>query len=211
MMKKDNFSIERGFHVKSRSRNMECWNNLFEEWLLCTERYCRIEKGDASYWHNERANIGILSASAWRCGWITLEEYDNEKYGDKKSKNGRPDLWIRFDKNNEIIIEAKWLLLEKYLSLDYTNKVKNSIENKLKEACNGVRKYEIDKEERIGMVFCCPKIDKECADNIEEKIEETMSISKQIEQDAMAWCFPLNTRELDHYDKGKEKEFIFLR
>jgi hypothetical protein len=71
----------RGYVIKNR-KGLKHWEPLLEEWLLCIERYCRIWKGgDAPYIHKERANIGLLSAAAWRCGWIALEEFRHEKGG----------------------------------------------------------------------------------------------------------------------------------
>src|SRR5208337_1881210 len=83
------------------------WSPLIENWLLLIKHYCCIytEYGDVPYFYNERANIGILSAAAWKAGWTALKEFGSRKRG---KKNGRTDLYIwDGNRNKGEYIEAK--------------------------------------------------------------------------------------------------------
>ena len=69
----------RGYKIINR-KSMQHWASLLEEWLLVNERYCRVMKGeDAPFIYNERAHVGLLAGAAWRCGRISLEEFQCKK------------------------------------------------------------------------------------------------------------------------------------
>ena len=107
-------------YIIKNKRNIGHWDALLEEWILSIERFSRITNGDVPYWYNERANIGVLAAAAWRCGRIALEEFQYEKIDvssngetDETAQNhwnGRCDLWISNDRSAEIVeAKFKWL------------------------------------------------------------------------------------------------------
>lgn len=107
-------------YIIKNKRNLGHWDALMEEWILSIERFSRITDGDVPYWYNERANIGVLAAAAWRCGRIALEEFQYEKIdvsSDEETDetaqnkwNGRCDLWISNDRTAEIVeAKFKWL------------------------------------------------------------------------------------------------------
>ena len=80
---------------------------LLGTWCSLIERYCaRMGPEDAPYDHNERANVGLLSAAAWQIGLIALEEFPPHK----KDKDGRCDLWICAEggDHNGAAFEAKF-------------------------------------------------------------------------------------------------------
>ncbi|MBV9468897.1 MAG: hypothetical protein JOZ57_06590 [Abitibacteriaceae bacterium] len=70
-------SIKSGFRVEHPA--LMGWETLLEEWVLLIERYCRLAPGKAPYWYSERSNVGLLAGAAWRCGWISLEEFQAEQ------------------------------------------------------------------------------------------------------------------------------------
>lgn len=108
-------------YIINKPKKMNHWAALLEEWILSIERYCRITDGDAPYWYNERANIGMLAGAAWRCGRIALEEFQHDKVDvsscvaadetDKKTWRGRCDLWMS-DEHCQEVVEAKFCWLD---------------------------------------------------------------------------------------------------
>ena len=66
-----------------------------------------MEDWDYTFWYNERPQIGLLAAAAWRTENVTaLEEFRTEKKG-TKSGGGRCDLFIRVDERTGFECEAK--------------------------------------------------------------------------------------------------------
>lgn len=183
--------ILRGYHIKNR-KGLAHWDPLLEEWLLAIERYCRIMGGeDAPYWYNERSNIGLLSGAAWRCGRIALEEFQKDKgYSNRKKKNGRADLWIAYD-NDEDLIEAKF----KWVSL-FSKNLTSIVDNTLDSASDDVKKSRgNDKEIKSIAVGFFPMYMKNT--HIDEVDSIILEMQKQfLKQDyhAVAWCFPKETR-----------------
>ena len=196
----------RGYHLKGR-KGINHWDALLEEWLLAHERYCRIMIGSddpAAYWFTEIPNVSILSAAAWRCGRIALQEFraDKKVWGEE-SWVGRGDLWVCTDTDGkEELIEAK----HKFVSLSKAKNSLSTIEASMTEATEAAR--ETQRGQRIGtalaVVFAtlyAPK--KSSIDKIDQLIKvfcETMKSSADYH--ASAWCFPKETRTLLH-QKGR--------
>lgn len=85
---------------------------ILKTWTELVLKYSNsFPQGDACYWFNERANISMLAAAAWktRGDWLALEEFSTYKHGeDAALKNGRCDLWISHPSNDmSFAIEAK--------------------------------------------------------------------------------------------------------
>ena len=121
---------------------MRHWYPLMEEWLLAIERYNQISKVDVPYWYTERANIGVLSGAAWRCGRVALEEFQHEKVEvneDLKPEkeninawNSRCDLWMNGEAG-EGIVEAKFRSVNMLASNSITT-AEASLQNALIDA-----------------------------------------------------------------------------
>lgn len=186
-----------------RKRNIGHWEGIAEEWILAIERFSRITNGDASYWYNERANVGVLSAAAWRCGLVALEEFQHEKVdvsasGETdeqalKTWNGRCDLWICGDKKSELV-EAKfhWInMLSKQISELAANYLDIAV-------CDAVNTRGTDDIDAIGVAFL-PVYVKENKINdsmtLEDIIEQTIEAVQKIDADLVAWCFPKRLRK----------------
>ncbi|WP_174874809.1 hypothetical protein [Vogesella oryzae] len=191
-----------GYKIKNK-RGLGHWDALLEEWFLSIERYSRITDGGAPYWFNERANVGVLAASAWRCGRIALEEFQYEKVDVSNSEdtdeeaikkwNGRCDLWMRGDRIEEIV-EAKFKWLN--LCSDKTNEnALTCLDQAVKDAANTKGHDEI---RAVGVAFLpvYAKVDKVGdIESLEVLISDKVaSISKQ-SVDLVAWCFPFRVRK----------------
>ncbi|PHS74059.1 MAG: hypothetical protein COB59_12400, partial [Rhodospirillaceae bacterium] len=102
---------------------------------------------------NERANISLLAAGAWKSGAVALEEYSAEKYNDQedvKTYPGRSDLYIASSRNaqdnkfHEVVIEAKLA----WLPIPITRNVSNLLNIAKEDA-----KKNSNEDARIGVCF----------------------------------------------------------
>ena len=206
----------RGYHLKGK-KGLNHWDALLEEWLLAHERYCRIMKDhDAAHWYTEIPNVSILSAAAWRCGRIALQEFrTDKKVRGQASRAGRADLWICTDTDGkEEFIEAKYKLVS-------LSGAKDGLPTTIKKSMEEARKAAIEAQggqgdvTALAVVFASAYAPKSSIDKItlrkpEDRIVE---IDKQIKEfcekikssadyHALAWCFPKETRTL-RYPKGR--------
>jgi hypothetical protein len=188
-------------YLIKNKRKIGHWSALLEEWILSIERFCRITDGDAPYWYNERANIGILAAAAWRCGRIALEEFQHHKIDaslddeqldqEQNTRYGRCDLWISDDRKAEII-EAKF----RWLNM-LSNKMDELAGSCLKAAVLDAKstvKVRPDIIRGIGVAFLptYAKSEKVGDENDLEKVifNSISSVCKNTDSDIVAWCFP---------------------
>lgn len=171
------------------NETLKHWHFLLEEWILLLKRYCRFMEGgepDAPYFYSERANIGLLSAAAWRAGWIALEEFGIRKH---TTKQGRADLWFwPADQDKEEYIEAKqrW-------------KIPRNINKLLDHAVNDAKEIKLIRKSdssRIGLIFICPEVPERFESQLDSKIQELINYSKKIKCDALGWFFPFNYNKL---------------
>jgi len=184
-----------GYAIKKKG--MGGWSVLCEEWILLTERYSRISyEGDTSYGFNERANVGVLAGAAWRCGKIALEEYQSEKNKNDEVVNGRTDLWICDEDNNEEIIEAKfkWLNMN---SKKLIEMVKETTEKSYEDAVNSSVETGV---KAVGVSFFPLWVKNPDESEINEAIYKTIKRLKEseINTDILAWCFPKEDRVYTH-------------
>ena len=181
----------RGYKIKGR-KGLSNWSSLLEEWLLAIERYCRLMDGeDAPYYYNERANISVLSGAAWRAGWVSLEEFQQEKgYSNQKKKNGRADLWLASEKDSELVeAKYKWICME-------SNEMARIINEIMESASDDVKKSRASSKniKAIGIGFFPVYKNKKHVQDIDKLIESTINEFKKQNFHAMAWCFPKEMR-----------------
>lgn len=136
-------------------QGFEEWEGVFNNYYDYTKRFLRVynneyEYPDAPYWHNERANIGILASACWANGWVALEEFSAEKNNSdnkEKNKSGRCDLWVCSpDGRNNYAIEAK----KGHCPLDSANPSSN-LEPLLKAACEDAKQLINEGEVHLGV------------------------------------------------------------
>ena len=198
----------RGYHLKGK-KGLNHWDALLEEWLLAHERYCRIMKGSedpAAYWYTEIPNVSILGAAAWRCGRIALQEFSAVKeVWSEGSWVGRGDMWICTDTaGKEEFIEAK----HKFVSLSGA-KDKDGLPATIKKSMEEARKAAEETRQgqnagtALAVVFASVYAPKRSIDKIDQLIKEFCeTIKSSSDYHALAWCFPKETRTLQHH-KGR--------
>ena len=204
----------RGYHLKGK-KGLNHWDALLEEWLLAHERYCRIMKGSedpAAYWYTEIPNVSILGAAAWRCGRIALQEFSAVKEVWREgSWVGRGDLWICTDTDGkEEFIEAKHIFVSLSGAKDGLPTIEKSME-KARKAAEETRRGQ-NAGTALAVVFAsvyAPKssIKKRESDEQVVEIDKLIKafckkIKSSADYHALAWCFPKETRTLQHH-KGR--------
>lgn len=185
--------ILRGYNIKNR-KGLSHWESLLEEWLLVTERYCRIMGGeDAPFWYNERSNIGLLAGASWRCGRISLEEFQITKgYRNKPKKHGRSDLWMALEDGREELIEAKF----KWISL-HSKDLSSVVNEALDRAMNDAKKARGNDEDTkaIGIGFFPVYVTKNKVHEIDSIISSMINQFLELEYHSLAWSFPEEIRQ----------------
>ncbi len=189
-------STLRGYQIKGR-KGLNHWPALLEEWILCTERYCRVMDGqDAPFIYTERASIGLLAAAAWRCGRIALEEFQYEKGRGNKKRDGRADLYLASEDTEEMI-EAKF----DWLPLGSPEKAREKAESVLDDAVSDA-KHTVASQPNfncLGVAFLPTWLKSSSSSAVNDQIELTVSaLSASARFHALAWCFPQEYRLVDN-------------
>jgi len=200
--------IGSSIHIRgvSTGEKLQHWEVLLEEWCFLIERYCRITNGEEyPFAFTERANVGILSGAAWRTGRIALEEFQDEKCKNgQKGQYGRVDLWMSGDEmhypESGEFIEAKYKEIKLFEKNENLEPVLKAAYKDAKDSQN--KDSEID---AIGVAFFPLWVNKSnfysqkdqlsCLGTFIEKI-------KNIDSDAMAFCFPQQCLNSEANDKG---------
>jgi len=181
-----------GYKVKQK-RQLDHWAAILEEWILATERYCRVCGGnDAPYFYTEQANVGLLSAAVWRSGGISLTEFQSLKGAKHRPKwGGRVDLWLHLG-DTEQMLEAKLL----NISMHANREINDVIAQKMTEALKDAKATRGNsKADALGAVFVIPRIAVSRVGSLEEQIEAFIeNILLENNYHAAAWCFPKEMR-----------------
>ena len=190
-----------GYRIKGH-RSLSHWEPLLEEWLLATERYCRVMEGeDAPYFYNERANIGVLAGAAWRCGRIALEEFQHLKgFRNHPKTKGRADLYIAWDKGEELV-EAKL----RWLRLDLKSQKQIELSEMLLASARADARKARGNDSWISCIAlaflpCWLSVAKR--NDLSENIEKTVRSFQMSKLAAVAWSFPNHSRDIESDQTG---------
>ena len=196
-----------GYHLKDK-KGLNHWGALLKAWRRAHEKYCRIMEGyDAAHWYTERPNVSILGAAAWRCGGIALQEFKTKKVQDKEHWVGRGDLWVCTDTDGkEEFIEAKHTFVSLSGAKDGLSAIRTTMD-KATEAAKQARGAQRDVT-ALAVVFVSLYAPKTSIKKrkIEERVVEIDKLIKDFckklksipDYDALAWCFPKETRMLQN-------------
>jgi len=157
---------------------------------------------DACYWFNERANISVLAAAAWKTSskWIALEEFSTVKHGvDGDEKNGRCDLYCALENH-----EASFAFEAKQAWQKIGRRVPNrlaEVNSKLNDAWDDVSKLQRTQGAvRVAACFVAPRLFATEADEnggvnacLQGWMEE---LKEDVSFDALAWVFPESSTDL---------------
>src|ERR1700739_3440870 len=74
---------------------LEFLRPMLERWFDCIDRYNAVRgDSDTPYWHDEKANLGVLTAAAWMAELVTLNDTATRKQNEDGERNARADLFI---------------------------------------------------------------------------------------------------------------------
>jgi hypothetical protein len=170
---------------------------VLRKWAELVVRYPNAFAGEgACYWHNERANIGILAAAAWQAEgekWVALEEYGTQK----RHGVGRCDLYIaniaNAKKTVSFAVEAKlaWQNIGRRVRAPY-----QAVSEKWGQAWADTGELHRDEaKHRILACFVVPRFpaSEEGSVNVEEWRK---GLVRNFPTDALAWAFPESSASL---------------
>ncbi|MBI4847986.1 MAG: hypothetical protein HY808_05325 [Nitrospirae bacterium] len=174
-------------------------SNILKKWVSLNTKIANIWKHrkDVPWWYNERADISIFAGAAWLSHGLVFEEFVDEKTkkpgGAQKAKRkfkGRVDLYLSID-GQDFIIEAKqcWSGASS-VNVDVANRIQKVMER----ACEDIRKSHPHGQRRLAFVFVVPDIKVAYGKTMDQRILAWIDRIKRIDCDAMAWIFPVESR-----------------
>ena len=175
---------------------------ILKTWTGLVLKYSDTFQGDACYWFNERANISMLAAAAWktRGDWLALEEFSTYKHGeDAALKNGRCDLWIsRPDGETSFAIEAKqvWQGIGDRVG-DRYQRVCEGMARALRDAS---KLHKTEARIRVAGCFVVPSIPASQANGCSSRrwlATWLKDLQKAVHADAIASVFPKSSELLE--------------
>lgn len=200
-------NIEFGIKVNAHNKTLNLLRPVIHGWRDAIVEYCIAAEGDdVPYYYNERANISLFAAGAWKSGEIALEEYASTKKSAKRKTGhhhgpGRCDLYITLDRKHDVKIEAKQGWMPENLR-EKTHRER--IKSKLKTACDDADRG-VDTSARIGCVFFtvsfpATRFPKYRSDPDFHIHKEILRFADDDEADLWAWCFPKLSRSFREMD-----------
>ncbi len=179
--------------VVIRNDGLRVLDPVLRKWIDGVEAYCSHYGGqDAPYWYNERANVGLVAAAAWRSGGLALEEYPQNKASRPGGTwQGRADLWLSVE-THEFVIEAK----QCFPLLNGGTPPKTVVTKLLKAARQDATRSAVRNARSLGMVFVSPRSPKPFEDKRCSPLRDWIAELDSVDFDVMAWCFPETVRHL---------------
>ncbi len=195
------------------SKNLPCFEETLWEWVHLCERDARLEEWkDAPWWYNETTSVSVFAGAIWRTGGTALSDFATKRFDVEsperketdKSRHGRCDLYFRSG-GEEYYAEAKQVWSPFGLQAD-THKAKEMINANFIRANSQLdRLDEVETETKIALVFIAPYISTSYLNQADRLLEKWKQALREMEYDALAWTFPLETRQLE--DKGRDRYF----
>lgn len=203
--------------IRITNEKLEPLRPVLDAWINCIIQYVELfDGGDLPYWFNERANVSILSAAAWKAGMVALEEFPSNKVPqssedeetnsalrkEMNAKKGRCDLYLA-NSDLEFFVEAK---------VDYPNITSTSdcFRQGLSYIAQDRRNVGSQNSIHLSALFCAPFSFKQRAS--EQEISNHLSLALQEPMDAHAWVIPSKAQETaSHNDSYYPMVSLFLK
>ena len=167
-----------------------------EGWIKAHIEYAELHKNsDVAYYFNERANISMLAAGAWKSGAVALEEFSARKGEGADERHGRVDLYIATEKwGAELEAKHEWM----NFALDdeqFASRVSQTLENAESDALRVS-----GSDHRYACAFFVPSVHVRQYDEYASDPEAMLQtqLQKYLAQKgphAWAWCFPEVARQ----------------
>jgi len=188
------------YGIRITNEKLEPLRPVLDAWINCIIQYVELfDGGDLPYWFNERANVSILSAAAWKAGMVALEEFPSDKVPQSSEdeeidsalcketnpKKGRCDLYLA-NSDVEFFVEAK---------VDYPKISDKSdcFRKGLSYIAQDRRNVGSQSSIHLSALFCAPFSHKQRAS--EQEISNHLNLALQEPMDAHAWVIPSKAQE----------------
>jgi len=174
---------------------LEFLRPVLERWFDCIDRYNAVRgDNDTPYWHNEKANLGLLAAAAWMAEIVTLQDAATRKQNEEGERNVSADLLIASsDERAFIQATQRW------------PKVNNlNLTQPLLEATSDAKRISYASDLKLGCLFVAPQKAQQSA--TPEELQDMIDDLQKENTCAVAWYFPYAYRKLrneaGHYHPG---------
>ncbi len=166
-------------------RWIELNNDLAERWYM---------QGDAPWWYNERAVLGLFSSAIWLEKGVSLEEYSDSKravsprgHFSGESFTGRADLYFETSSDSCYRAEAKHCWIRATTMKDQKPKLREHLDRVTKDIRQAQRE---DNTRRIVIVFVTPSVSFKRTAHLKRHVKWIIAQVKSLNPDAIAWTFP---------------------
>lgn len=174
---------------------LEFLRPVLERWFDCIDRFNAV-RGDneAPYWHDEKANLGALSAAAWMAEMVTLQHTPTRKQVEEGERNARADLLVASSETRAYLqATQRW---PKVNSLNLTQA--------LADITSEAKRISYASDLKLGCLFVAPQKAQHSA--TPEELQDMVDDLQKELTCAVAWYFPYAYRKLrneaGHYHPG---------
>ena len=164
---------------------LEFLRPVLERWFDCIDRYNAVRgDSDTPYWHDEKANLGLLSAAAWMAELVTLNDTATRKQNEEGERNARADLFLAGAEDRAFIqATQRW---PKVTNLNLTQA--------LLDITNDAKRISYASDLKLGCLFVAPQKAQHSASP--EELQDMVDDLQKEHCCAVAWYFPYAYRKL---------------
>ncbi|WP_456020756.1 hypothetical protein [Pseudomonas protegens] len=164
---------------------LEFLRPVLERWFDCIDRYNAVRgDSDTPYWHDEKANLGLLSAAAWMAELVTLNDTATRKQNEEGERNARADLFLAGAEDRAFIqVTQRW---PKVTNLNLTQA--------LLDITNDAKRISYPSDLKLGGLFVAPQKAQHSASP--EELQDMVDDLQKEHTCAVAWYFPYAYRKL---------------
>ncbi|MFJ2361233.1 MULTISPECIES: hypothetical protein [Pseudomonas] len=164
---------------------LEFLRPMLERWFDCIDRYNAVRgDNDTPYWHDEKANLGLLSAAAWMAELVTLCDTATRKQNEDGERNARADLFIAGAEDRAYLqATQRW------------PRVNNlNLTQALLEITSDAKRISFASDLKLGCLFVAPQKAQHSASP--EELQDMVDDLQKEHCCAVAWYFPYAYRKL---------------
>lgn len=164
---------------------LEFLRPMLERWFDCIDRYNAIRgDNDTPYWHDEKANLGLLSAAAWMAELVTLCDTATRKQNEEGERNARADLFIAGAEDRAYLqATQRW------------PRVNNlNLTQALLDITSDAKRISFASDLKLGCLFVAPQKAQHSASP--EELQDMVDDLQKEHCCAVAWYFPYAYRKL---------------
>ena len=164
---------------------LEFLRPVLERWFDCVDRYNAVRgDSDTPYWHDEKANLGLLCAAAWMAELVTLRDTATRKQNEEGERNARADLFLAGAEDRAFIqATQRW------------PRVNNlNLTQPLLDITHDAKRISYASDLKLGCLFVAPQKAQHSASP--EELQDMVDDLQKEHTCAVAWHFPYAYRKL---------------